>query len=377
MKIRKKTGYVVHSPLSYAFEVKELGGSYIQKYDSISGEFIPNREVAPYMLKPCLYITDPDGILPAGDYTSRLVNVRWTVKGWLQGVAETLTEGTDYTIDNNTHSLLFRHNVGVDELVRIEFSADYVNNARGEVQPFRWSKDLSTIAEIQWNVSLTVDLPTKVDLSPFKHRGQFNIFAQLYNGEEKLPDDACIYLWQRFNGTKWVDIDEEEDAFYVAGKDAKGITVDQDYLQHEILRVVAYPKEKPTEQRTYTMLLRRWYGQWEEDIDIVQGKYVFISDTMASAEVKVVNRQGNITGPQRYFDIEIFFAHGNSEWNSVAYGTSAMVQRGDMATAEPKFGVMCRELSAFQPIELPDGSVLADENNAVLTAQFPTSYREV
>ena len=271
-----------------------------------------------------------------------------------------------------------RCDIGIrDELVRIEFSADYVNNARGEVQTFHWSKDISTVGEAQWNVSLTVDATSKVDLSPFKNRGQFNIFAQLFNGDGELPDSACVYLWQRFNGTQWVDIDEGEDAFYVAGKNVKGITIDQDYLQHEILRVVAYPVDKPSEQRSSTMLLRRWYGQWEESIDLVQGKYIFTSDTIASGEVKVVNRQGNIVGPQRYFDIEIFFAHGDRPWQSVAYGTKATVQRGDMAEREPKFGVLCRELSAFQPIELPDGSVLADEDSAVLMAQFPTSEREV
>ncbi len=377
MKIRKQTGYVVHAPLSYAFEVKELGGSYIQKYDTISGAFIPNRELTPYLLQPCLTITDPDGNIPAGEYTSRLVNVRWVVRGWLQGVAETLAEGTDYTIDSNTHALTFSHNVAVDELVHIEFCADYVNNARGEAQSFKWSKDLATVGEAQWNVSLTVDVPSKVDLSPFKNRGQFNIFAQLFNGDGELSDSACVYQWQRFNGTQWVDIDGEEDAFYVAGKNAKGITIDQDYLQHEILRIVAYPVDKPSEQRSATMLLRRWYGQWEESIDLMQGKYVFTSDTIASGEVKVMNRQGNIASPQRYFEIEIFFAHGNSQWQSVAYGTKATVQRSDMAQKEPKFGVLCRELSAFQPIELPDGSVLTDEGNAVLMAQFPTSDREV
>lgn len=377
MKIRKQTGYVVHAPLSYAFEVKELGGSYIQKYDTISGAFIPNRELTPYLLQPCLTITDPDGNIPAGEYTSRLVNVRWVVRGWLQGVAEILAEGTDYTIDSNTHALTFSHNVAVDELVHIEFCADYVNNARGEAQSFKWSKDLATVGEAQWNVSLTVDVPSKVDLSPFKNRGQFNIFAQLFNGDGELSDSACVYQWQRFNGTQWVDIDGEEDAFYVAGKNAKGITIDQDYLQHEILRIVAYPVDKPSEQRSATMLLRRWYGQWEESIDLMQGKYVFTSDTIASGEVKVMNRQGNIASPQRYFEIEIFFAHGNSQWQSVAYGTKATVQRSDMAQKEPKFGVLCRELSAFKPIELPDGSVLTDEGNAVLMAQFPTSDREV
>ena len=199
----------------------------------------------------------------------------------------------------------------------------------------------------------------------------------MFNGDGELSDDACVYLWQRYDGSKWVDIDEEEDVFYVGGKDAKGITVDQDYLQRETLRIIAYPKDKPSEQRSFALLIRRFYGQWEESIDLVQGKYVFLSDTQAAGEVKVVNRQGNISNPQRYFEIEIFFAHDNEDWESVAYGTKAVVQRSDMASADPMFGVMCRELSAFQAIEMPDGSVLCDQDGSVLTAQFPTSEREV
>ena len=109
----------------------------------------------------------------------------------------------------------------------------------------------------------------------------------------------------------------------------------------------------------------------------MQGKYVFVDDTKAAAQVVVTNRQGDIPTPCRYFDIEIFFALGNADWKSVAYGEEAVVQRADMATAEPKFGVICRELSAYLPIELEDGSLLAGDDEELITAQFPTSEREV
>ena len=376
MKIREAKGHVVHSPLSYGFHMLELGGSYIQKYDTITGNFIPNRELTPYLLKPQLTISDPDKLIPDGEYSSRLVNCIWTVKAWNNGVEVTLEQDEDYTIDNNTHALTFMRNVAVSELVHLEFKADYVNTLRSEVQHFSWFKDLSTVGEAIWNVSLKVDAPSKMDLSPFKNRGRFNIMAQLMNGDNDLPDELCIYQWQYFDGDNWTDIPESA-LWYVAGKDAKGITIDQDYLQRAVIRVLAYPIAKPSEQKYHTILLRRWYGQWEERIELMQGKYVFVDDTKAAAQVVVANRQGDIASPCRYFDIEIFFALGNAEWKSVAYGEEAIVQRADMATAEPKFGVICRELSAYLPIELEDGSLLAGDDEELITAQFPTSEREV
>lgn len=376
MKIRQNKGYVLHQPLSYVFEMLELGGSYIQKYDTITGSFIPNRSLTPFVLKPQLTITDPDGLIPTGEYSSRLENCIWTVEGWLNGVPLQYVEDVEYTIDTNTHALTFLHNVGVSEIVRLSFSADYVDTRRNDVQHFYWSHDLSTQGEAMWNVTLQVLAPSKLDLSPFKDRGQFSIYAQLMNGENPLADAKSVYLWQRYNGTNWVTI--PDNAFwYVSGKNTKVLTVDQKFLQKETLRLLAYPVDKPSEQKYYTILLRRWYGQWEERVLLAQGKYIFPSETKAAAEVTVVNRQGNIPSPEQYFDIEIFFAQGSGDWESVAYGQEAIVQRVDMGSSDPKFGVLCRELSAFVPIALPGGELLSLGDDEVIIAQFPTSEREV
>ena len=63
MKIKKNGGHIVHAPLSFAFQMLELGGSYIQKYNTIKKEYVPDRTITPYMLKPRLSITDPDGVI--------------------------------------------------------------------------------------------------------------------------------------------------------------------------------------------------------------------------------------------------------------------------------------------------------------------------
>lgn len=377
MKIRQNKGYIVYSPLSYAFAMLELGGSYIQKYDTITGSFIPNRTLTPYMVRPQLTISDPDGLIPAGECSSQLVNCLWKVEGWSNGNTLQYVEDVEYSINPVTHALTFMHNVGVSELVRLTFVADYLDTRRNEVQHFEWSQYLSTVGEAMWNVTLQIDTPSKLDLSPFKNRGQFSLNAQLMNGENPLADASCVYRWERYDGSNWVSIDD--DAFwYVSGKNTKSLTVDQKFLQKETLRIVAYPSAKPTEQKYYTILLRRWYGQWEERVDLTYGKYIFSDDTVFKGVATITNRQGNVVNPVRYFDIEIFFAEGNGEWISVANGTEAEVIRGNLASAaDPKFGVLCRELSAYMPIKLPDGKILALDEETVVVGQFPTSEREV
>ncbi len=376
MKIRKTQGRLVHSPLSYAFQMLELGGSYIQKYNTVEQAYVPDRTLTPYLLKPQLTLSDPDGLIPTGDYTSRLVNVIWTLKSYAGETVSTLVAGTDYTVNSDTHALAFSKNILPDNLVHVSFKADYTDTRRTEVQHFTWEKDLTTIGEATWNPSLRIDVPSKMDLSPFKNRGQFAINAQLANGDTDLSDDQCVYQWQKFDGEAWVDI-EDSDLWYVDGKDTQSITIDQDYLQRATLRCLAYAKDNADNKLTATTLLRRWYGQWDERIDLTQGRYVFANDTApVVGHATVTNRQGDIANPERYFEIEIFVARKYTGWESVGYGVDASVQRTDLPDADPKFGVLVREWSAFVPIEMPDGSWLAGDDGEIIVAQFPTSERE-
>ena len=64
-----------------------------------------------------------------------------------------------------------------------------------------------------------------------------------------------------------------------------------------------------------------------------------------------------------------------SAWKSLGNGTEFVVQR-EQLTGEHQLGGVCRELSAYQPIELPDGTVLADSDGKPIVARFPTSEIE-
>ena len=84
-----------------------------------------------------------------------------------------------------------------------------------------------------------------------------------------------------------------------------------------------------------------------------------------------------MAGATRYFDIELFYRKSASdEWKSIGYGEEVILPR-DSQIVDHQVGVICRELSAYVPIELPDGSLLTDEDGEVFIGQYPTSNREV
>lgn len=378
MKLKATGGRVVHSPLSYSFNMLELGGSYIQKYDAVSGTFIPDRSLTPYTMKPQLVISDPDGNVPTGEYSSALVNVLWEVTLYKNGKQETLSSGKDYVVDT-VYALRFLRNVAVDETVLVEFSADYLNKVRYETAHFSWSKSLSTMEETSVDLSLEVRASHKMDFSPFKKYGKFPIEAVLRNGSDVVDEAKCVYKWQVFDeeNRSWRDISDADDLWYVSGKLSSCIVVDQDFLQHELVRVSAYAKAYPENVFSDAILLRRWYGQWDDTPQFDYAKFFLKGMRKASVSVKVTNRQGDVSDPFRFFDVELFYRSSpQAEWESLGNVTRAVID-GERLASNHEVGDICRELSAFQRIMLPDGSELQDENGLPVTAQFPTSEREM
>lgn len=379
--MKKKTGHVVYTPLSVIFQMLEVGGSYVQKYDAGTMTYEPNRTITPFVLKPQLLISDPDGVMATGDYTSQLVNVRWILATLQPGNKQMtpLTDLRDYRVNTRDHSVSIFYNVPADTVLKVGFSADFIDKRRNEVIPVQWSLDITTEVQTSHNVSLdTGRWRSKVRLSPFKKWGKFTIPVQLKYGENNVPDSKAKYAWQWWDteAREWrSDLDDQP--WYVSGGQTKEITVDQDFIQNILLKVtaVAFGEEKTTQ--TFVTRLRRWYGQYEEDVEFVTGKYIFADTNMVVLEAKVTNRQGNIAELCRYFDCEIFFAVGDEDFKSVAYGEEAIIRRQDLQQGKPQAGVLVRELSAYLPLCDDDGAMLVDDNGCGLFAQFPTTSREV
>ncbi|MCD8295988.1 MAG: hypothetical protein LUC88_00280 [Prevotella sp.] len=379
MYIPKTTGHIIYKPLLTSFDVLENGGSAQQKYDATEGEYSPDLSVTPYVLTPYLYIEDPNGNIDDGDYSSSLVNCIWTVEGHHNG--EDLKSGTDYTIDSVTHALSLLTNLDAGTTGKISFTAQYVDSARGEVLKFEWSVDLSCISTTSWRMWMKVDMPKKMSLSPFKTYGSFDVSVQLMNGKNEVADTDATYKWQVLENGAWRDIDDF-DIWCGSGTGSKTITVNQDYINRTVILVTAYANDNSDEKCTQAFIIRRFYGQYSEDIYITEGKYINGDTARAVAKVKVTNKNGNISDPCNYFDIEILFNKGYTDtgWQHVAYGTEGIVTRADMGpddTSNKTYGAVVRELTANIPICTDDDTALMIDEDTVLVGQFPTIDREV
>lgn len=377
MKIKKTSGHVLYRPLNYTFQMVQLGGSPVQKFDTVSSQYIPDRELTPLVLLPELVIKDPEGIMPSGVYTANMVNVSWVLTLNAGGSQSPLA--TDqYAVDPASKQLTLYRNITPAETLEVTFDADYLDNRRGDVTHFHWSQVIITEAQTNTNVSLdTGRWHSKANLSPFKNWGTITIPVQLVYGDTNVPDDQAAYQWQHWiEDTKTWSEDFSDCAWYVDGKDAKELKVEQDYIQNVLLRVkaVAFANEDTTQ--FFCCRLRRWYGQYEEEVDLLTGKYIYPDTTKVIIEAQVANRQGIISNPQEYFDMELFFGIGG-DMESVGYGTRAEINRHDLQTGEPSAGVLCREKSAYLPLLCGDGNALAVDGDKILCVQIPTSSRDI
>lgn len=374
--LKEKQGNVVYKPLDFEFQVLELGGSCTQKYDAVQGDYLPDRTLTPFVLQPRLLVKDPHGQLN-GDQTTKMVNVTWTVDSKTAGTA--WQRGTHYQIDSDTHQLTIEENTDPGYMGELSFYGEFLDQRRGEVHKFRWKKTLACASYADNRLSLHIE-QSKISLSPWKNRGLFTVPVQLFNGENPAADNDCIYKW-------WV-WDEDNEVFdqvglnspelwYVAGKDSKQITLNQDYVQHLLLSCTARLKSGQSKVLTATVLVRRWYGQYDDDLVWLSGKYIFPDTPNAEAEVVVTRRTGVVNNPLSYFDIEILYNNGLGGWQHVCHGARGMVPRSMFpidSTVKHRFGWILREKTALIPIT-SNGKYFT-LGGKVLVGSFPTTARE-
>ncbi|UKK48774.1 hypothetical protein L6475_02035 [Prevotella sp. E9-3] len=383
MRIKQNQGRVVHAPLSFIFQIVEMGGSLLQKYDASSQSFIPDRRLTPFVLQPQLIISDPDGTVATADYVTQMVNVTWTLKHIAGGIISILpaTSGstTYYDVNAVTKKLTLYRNTLPQEVVKIAFHGEYVDKRRNEVLKFDWEKDCVT--ETQTDLNITLDAGRwrgMVRLVPMRHWGQFGIPVQLKNGPDDIPDARASYQWQWWNPTtRAFSEDFSEQAWLVNGEQTKEIIVDQEFIQDVTLRVKAIAYGNANTAKYFVTRLKRWYGQFDYDVEFLRGKYIFHDTATVVLNAWVANARGIISNPCKYFDMELFFASGDGEFESIGYGEEAIVNKGGLQSGQPQAGILCRELSAYRALCDDSGKPVTMDDGTVIFIQIPTKSREV
>lgn len=373
----------MYQPLSYAFSMLEVGGSAVQNYSFIDDEFFPDRAITPYKLIPHLEISDPSGIIGDGDVSMNLTECRWTVNGSM------LPSSADFTVDSEDHSLTIGKNVPMGERYEIAFVGHFLDKRRGEVAEFTWKTMLATNENVDFNISLDVDCPKKLEISPMRMQQVLVMTARLMNGGKTLKDSDCVFSWSyrdpdmtEFKALSSVDFSAGQmlnPCWYSQGQGTKTLTVFPPCIDNTLVKLEAYHKAVPKQKRIWVGRIKRSYGQYTEGIMFTEGKYIFPDTTRAVGRATVTNGKGDITDPARFFDIEIFYTRGGSSvFRSVAYGEEGEVPRKDFGadlTAKHKFGVMVRERTALRPLAVNGVAIVV--NGKPLAVNQPTVEREV
>ena len=385
MKLNKQSGYIVYSPLSYAFSMVELGGSTVQKFNSVENTFSPNRRLTPYKLQPKLMVTDPDHIIVDGDYTTKLVSVKWKVDHYVNNVLHPAKPGVpgssadhkqiinygDYFVEVESHALTYVDNVSPGEIVKITFSADYIDSRRKDkqVQHFEWNTTLSCVVENPVNLKAKLSTPSKLSLSPFKMYANLAVKVLVYNGS-KAVTRADAFQWQYLVNSGWRNVTNDL-PWVKGGLNTDTLILDQDYIGRVRLRCrVDMPGYEPV--YSDVTLLRRWYGQYEENFEFLSGRYITRNTRKADVQLSVTNRQGTIVNPCRFFDLAIFYPNAYGEMRCVSNTDKATVDKNEFFDGEHCFGYAVRELSEFVPITDSEGNEMTDTDGNVMYVQLPT-----
>lgn len=374
MRISKSGGHIIHDPISFAFSMIEEGGSSIQQYDSIAGEWVPDRRIAPMRFTPTLSVSDPNGSISTGEHNEMLTDCRWVLDGKL------LNSDSEISINNDTHALTFGKNLNVSESSELVFTASVYDAKRGETSPVKWSKVLSCQPTTSANIKMRAVSQGKMMLDPFKDRDIFEIEVQLYNGDKLIPDAEAVFQWQKFDGiSAWTEVNGD-DLWCRGGAKTRKILVCQRYVQVLRLRCIAHAKAFPTFTRFETFMLKRYYGQYHHELLWLEGKYKLPNTIRARAEVQVSRyNAGAVANPEVFFDIETFYSRSKYQgFFHVSHTSKAEVTSadfGDDDTAQHCFGYLVREKSAFQPITI--GGKVLTINGAAVCTQVPTATREV
>lgn len=367
--MKTTTSRIVYDPLSYSFNVLEIGGGLSQKKDTITGAYYPDRSITPLILRPVLSLTDPHGIIPDGDHTSDIIDARWYAGSVSE--ANRITAATaGYTIGQNGE-LLITKNVAPESPVPLYFSWAYIDSRRQEAIRKTELVTLSSVAVTELNLSLEVDSPNVLNISPYKNMTSRVINATFRNGDLSVPDNQAVYNWLVLDNGVFRGIGAD-DLFYLSGQGTSALTIDRRFIDKESLRLEVYHTADDSRVLSKNLRAVRYYGQWDDEIVISRGKFRRPDTTEIEASALVNTPKGVVVNPTQYFDLEIFFKMAGFAFRSIGYGEKVIIpagQAGADSSTEAVFGLQVRQLSALRPLTL-NGKGLSI-NNKVLVLQVP------
>ena len=371
--MKTATAYIIYDPLILTFSMVEVGGSAVQRKDAVSGSFDPDRSLFPLVLRPTLSVRDPNHILTDGDHSDKLIDCRWFIGADSSG-SRIFSDTSGFSLGDNGELTVTR-NVEPSTPLNLYFTCAYID-ARTQ-NTFRKSMGvtLSSVLATELNLGIEIDAASKMPVSPFKTHKQRTITATFRNGADAVPDSDAVYEWRvQDAATRSMRSITSDDLFYVSGQGTRSLVIDRRFIDKELIEVVAYHKAEPSRIVSARTKAYRWYGQWDEDVRIVRGKYIRPDTAEVEVQAYVATPKGMVDASADHFDITHIRtgAAADSFQEVVGYGEKVAIPRssiGSDPSARPVFGIEVRERTALRACTIGGAACLV--NGSIACIQIP------
>lgn len=369
--MKTASAYILYTPLSLSLYMDEVGGSLSQRKDGMTNSFDPDRTLFPMMLRPRLTVTDPDGIVAAGDHTGDLIDCRWYIGS--DDTGERITADTEGFTVGEYGTLTVTRNVEPSLPLNLFFTCAFLDPRTNKPYRKTYLVTLTSVLGTEAALAVEIDAAKKMACSPFRTNTERTITATLRNGAEEVDADLATFCWEVLEEGEWRAIDEE-DLFYVSGQDTKALTIDRAYIDKEFIRVVAANKNYPSATVTAHTKVYRWYGQWDEREVITRGKFIRPDTAEIEACCIIDTPKGEVTSPEAYFDItHIFTTNEKGAVETViGYGETVVVPAsivGKDPNVIPVFGCEVKERTALRACTINGQVVTVD--GLIMTMSVP------
>lgn len=386
MKKTKRIG-IVYDPLNISTTMVVRGGSLTQTHCAETGEYIPDRSITPLVIRPEVYVNDPNGIMANGKVA--LTGILWyeipqDMVGQITGSSYLTGELSRYLITNQTDgysvaqdgTLTVTKNIPYLEPKVLVFTASYPDTRSGKILRIQATATLSTLSLTE-AASLTLDKPASFVFNPISDSGVRSIKATFLLGGKAPNASRCklAYWWYKTTDGAETLVDPEEDLFYVSGQGTDTLTIDPRYVDGQIKLACkveyALPgDELPAEPTSdclvdETTVVRR-YPEYDFEHYVHGGVEVSPGAVSVKNECVITSGRQVIENPSRFFSIRwsIRRAVYDAEWMVLGYGDSIMIPAEEFANASD----VALEVDEFGPLgAMSDGDAVICDNGDIIT----------
>lgn len=355
MKKTKRIG-IVYDPLNISTTMTVRGGSLTQTHCAETGEYIPDRSLTPLVIRPEVYVNDPDGLI--GDGKAQLTGILWYeipqdmlsritdesyITGELSGFLIT-GQSEGYSVGQDG-TLTVTKNIPYLEPKVLVFTASYPDTRSGRILRIQATATLSTLSLAE-AASLILDKPSSFVFNPIEDSGIRTIKASFLLGGKEPDSERCkvAYWWYKTVDGKESPVDPEEDLFYVDGQDSDTLTIDPRYIDGQVkitckseyaLPGEALPSSPSDDCLLAETTVVRRYPEYDFEHFVHGGVEVSPDAEAVKNECVITCGRKVIDNPTRFFSIKwsIKKAVYGADWMDLGYGESIMIPAEEFANA--------------------------------------------